>query len=98
MGANATNKKITILAERAFVIRSVTDVSVRFYEARRIWNASPVHATIFTTRLAAEHVVYDLQHSAEAIRLPDEEFDVVSLYDAILMYGKPIDVRWKPQA
>lgn len=95
MKLNAENKKITLLAEKLFIIRSLTDTRIVFYEARRIWNASPMHATIFQTRQAAEHVIYDLIHAREAIKLPDEEFEIVLLWDAILTYGKPFEIKRK---
>ena len=88
--------KITLPLETLFVIRSITDVRIRFYEARRIWNGSPMHATLFTSKLAAEHVIYDLKHAENSILLPDEEFDIVPLRDAILTYGKRIDIRRAP--
>ncbi|MBY0559887.1 hypothetical protein [Hyphomicrobium sp.] len=85
--------KVTLLAEKMFVIRSLTDSRINFYEARRVWNTSPAHATIFQSREAAEHVVYDLEHGRDRITLEGEELAIVPFVDAIMAHGTIIQVR-----
>jgi len=97
MKVNEENRKLTLLAEKLWVIRSMTDVRVSFYMARRVWSGSPMQATIFQDRNAAEHVLYDLMHAENAIRLPDEEYEIVPLYDAVLTYGQRIHIQ-RPKA
>lgn len=86
-------RRISVVADQAFIIRSITDVRVNFYMAPRIWTAAPASATIFQDRKAAEHVVFDLVRGS--FRLPDEEFDVLPIEEAIRTYGSPTDVRRK---
>lgn len=76
-------KKITMLAEHCWIIRSQRPGDVpRYYEAMNIWNKSPAHATIYHSELAAHN---DRCNFAKFMgRTKGEIIDVVPLYGALI--------------
>lgn len=80
--------KVTLLAERLYIIRSAKtkptgEVDVRYYETPSVWNASPLQATIFQNYDAGEGHMQALERANWADG-STEVVDVVPLYGEIL--------------
>lgn len=85
--------KLTLDGDKLFVLRSTKikpDGSrvIRYYESRTMWNASPMHATIFTDYDAAHHHQHDVWKRQPKKGWADgstEVLDVVPLIGEILL-------------
>lgn len=87
------SNKITLLAERLYIIRSARtkpsgEVLTRYYETPSTWNMSPMEATIFQNYEAGEgHLAMYRKRDAAPKGWADgstEVLDVVPLYGEIL--------------
>lgn len=90
-----TTEKITLNAERLYIIRSSRllpdgTVVVRYYKTPAVWNTSPIEATIFNYDAGVAHLrMYHERDKAKKGWADGsiETLDVVPLYGEIL--GSP---------
>lgn len=75
--------KITLDTAHIWLIRRVSDSRVDFWTCRRISQSSPMAATWFIDKEAAEHTIYDIEHEPNFYKLETDEFEVVSLAEAM---------------
>lgn len=98
-GKYTMSNKITLLAEKLYIIRSIKTkpnghVDTIYYMTPSLWNSSPMEATIFQNFEAGEAHMEMLEH-ADWADGSTEVLDVVPLYGEILQSPNAVIIKKK---